>query len=1062
MDKHAYVGDILAVALLPDGSVLAGAGGRVGWYGGDGALRCSTVALSRARVHGLSLHATAERNHQVVVRGGRAVSVLLASDSRLSCVWSLPPFVRWVHAATLSLNTTSVVVALSDNSVEVWSRGGRTWRSASSVRCLLYSAALLLSPAGILVAAGSISNEVLLWRASPGQEEEVATLSGHDGSVHCVCFSSCGKLVASAGDDRTAIIWTISAKAPLLTLHGHSGRVFDVQFLGGTLLATTSEDKTCRLWDMHSGDTVAVLRGPARLWTCAFSALPEPVLACGGADGSLKLWRLADWLPGAAADEASSLPEAVSDTFTRCLELVAADALLLADNRGRLHGARIPVRAWCAGLYVDPQGAPILCMRASPPLATSLCDGPARLLVGCMNGHALLFSVSATTEGGMLAGLMTRWAAQPEGRITSVFWLQDALAATADATGGVRVWRITDCEAGLLAEAEVGQRTICAAAAQEPDGALLLLCGDQRGAVSAFSIPDEAESVPGSARSVGRCVAHSGSAVTLLQHAPHLCQFLSAGADGYLCAFALVDGALRRVGRRHVGAVAAPEAALFDATGAELLAGVTADSLVVHDVRAEAQLLRLPCGGWRRPHACVLATGGRVALAFSRNRVLHVLRRWPAHSPAQPALRSMMSSHHLREIHAAAWLPCPAPGCASCIVTGSEDGMVHSAYVRDVARRDGGAGWSLDGCSRLGEAAGRSAVRALALVRHHREGWLLVTCGAREVLMGWHLCWGPDGRVRARLLASHAPQGGAAHAAETDTRFLSLAAFVADGTLFAACGASDARLALWALPLHTDSAGAPPRWRLQAEAATLRPPLAMAAFEPAPGAGWCLFSATTDGSACAWGTSPLLAGTRLARVHQTGVNAMRVARSGDPQRWLLSTGGDDGAIAILLLAVSSPRVVQVLAALRHPGAHAAACKGVWSDGTVVVTAGMDQRVHMWCVFRFFCAQCSSALTRSCRRVEQGVQDAERAHAALDAPWLRKCSSEAAPEDCVDMVAWWRGDVVAPLPLRLRRVESAITDTCEVEGVVALPAGGGYALAVVGCGVQLLTSAASRQ
>jgi len=42
-------------------------------------------------------------------------------------------------------------------------------------------------------------------------------------------------------------------------------------------------------------------------------------------------------------------------------------------------------------------------MRASPPLATSLCDGPARLLVGCMNGHALLFSVSATTEGGMLA-----------------------------------------------------------------------------------------------------------------------------------------------------------------------------------------------------------------------------------------------------------------------------------------------------------------------------------------------------------------------------------------------------------------------------------------------------------------------------------------------------------------------------------------------------------------------------------------------------------------------------------------------------------------------------------
>jgi len=121
----------------------------------------------------------------------------------------------------------------------------------------------------------------------------VRTLEGHNDGVAAVAVTPDGALAISASDDKTLRVWDLKTGNTLRTLKGHSAGVNAVAVtLDSGCAISASDDRTLKIWDLKTWKEVRTLQGH-RWGVNAVAVTPDGGQAISASsDYTLKVWDL--------------------------------------------------------------------------------------------------------------------------------------------------------------------------------------------------------------------------------------------------------------------------------------------------------------------------------------------------------------------------------------------------------------------------------------------------------------------------------------------------------------------------------------------------------------------------------------------------------------------------------------------------------------------------------------------------------------------------------------------------------------------------------------------------
>ncbi|KAL5074285.1 hypothetical protein RYX36_013269 [Vicia faba] len=124
---------------------------------------------------------------------------------------------------------------------------------------------------------------------------DVNSVRASSSKVACCHFSSDGKLLASGGHDKKAVIWYTDSLKQKATLEEHSSLITDVRF-SPTMprLATSSFDKTVRVWDVDNpGYSLRTFTGHSTsVMSLDFHPNKDDLICSCDGDGEIRYWSI--------------------------------------------------------------------------------------------------------------------------------------------------------------------------------------------------------------------------------------------------------------------------------------------------------------------------------------------------------------------------------------------------------------------------------------------------------------------------------------------------------------------------------------------------------------------------------------------------------------------------------------------------------------------------------------------------------------------------------------------------------------------------------------------------
>jgi WD40 repeat protein len=282
-------------------AILSPNGDRVAAAGDDGRIRIYDAG-SRALLRELTGHQPGKIVRRLAFDAAGDL-LISGSDDGTGRIWDarsgaerfvLEGHRTGVHAVLYS-SDKRLAVTISNDAAMLWSvDDGRRLATLAGAGVGFRTGAV--DPQGARLAL-AIGRQINLWDIADATAPRMVATLQHKGLLNALAFDQTGARLASASEDRTARLWDV-ATGRLIEKMPHGDSVRDVVFnAAGDRIATASNDFTARLWDGHSGEPIPyqMLRGHTQyVFALAFAPSGQWLVTSSGinarGDPSLRLW----------------------------------------------------------------------------------------------------------------------------------------------------------------------------------------------------------------------------------------------------------------------------------------------------------------------------------------------------------------------------------------------------------------------------------------------------------------------------------------------------------------------------------------------------------------------------------------------------------------------------------------------------------------------------------------------------------------------------------------------------------------------------------------------------